>query len=292
MEVPEVLHELWPKLFAQKRERQIKIVASIGLGFVVLGVAGELCFEHWRAGYEGLLQNFDNILLVDAELRAAAAQQKANDAANEAGNLGVKVDKLPSFVAQKEREINGNIAQFQKYANGIQEQSSAAVDRLRTDTAALNKASEDAKNAAKQAESELAAAEAANAPRYLLPQQQTDFVNRMTAAGGLAAQILISPSTTPDTGPLASLLESLLKQAGWSVETMQTLGGWSKYVQVCVGKTPKPNVLAAATAIVLAMRQANIQAIINDSLGPIIPATGSGNQVQNPDMTILVGSKI
>lgn len=84
MEVPEVLHELWSRLFPKKSERLIKIVASIGLGFVVLGVAGELGFEHWRAAYEGLLQNFENILLVDAERHAASAQEDAGDAATSA----------------------------------------------------------------------------------------------------------------------------------------------------------------------------------------------------------------
>lgn len=80
MEVPEVLHELWPDLFAQKFDRLIKIVSSIGLLFVVLGVAGELSFEHWRSGYEELLQRFDNVLLADAELHAASAEQEAGDA--------------------------------------------------------------------------------------------------------------------------------------------------------------------------------------------------------------------
>jgi hypothetical protein len=84
MEVPEVLHELWPTLFALRFDRPIKIVSSIGLLFVVLGVAGELSFEHWRSGYEGLLQNFENILLVDAERHAASAQQEAGDAKDSA----------------------------------------------------------------------------------------------------------------------------------------------------------------------------------------------------------------
>jgi hypothetical protein len=292
MEVPEVLHELWPKLFAQKRERLIKIVASIGLGFVVLGVAGELCFEHGRAGYESLLQNFDNILLVDAERRTASAQKEAEDAAVEAGELGVKVDNLPSFVSKKERDITTELNRFQKFEMGVQNETATALDRLKTDTEALNKARDEAKIAAKEAEAQRAAMEAANAPRYLSPQQQTNLASGMKGFSGLAAQILVPPSTTPDAGPLASLLESLLKQAEWKVGTMQTSVGWSKYVQVCVGKTPKPNVTAAATAIVVAMRQANIQALIINDLGPSIPASGSGFQIANPDMTILVGSKM
>jgi hypothetical protein len=92
MEVPEVLHEVWPDLFAKKFDKPIKVVSSIGLLFVVLGIAGELSFEHWRSGYEGLLQNFENILLVDAERHAASAQQEAGDAkdsATKAANASV-----------------------------------------------------------------------------------------------------------------------------------------------------------------------------------------------------------
>lgn len=81
MEVPEVLHELWPTLFAKRFERAIKWVASIGLGLVVLGVAGELNFEHWRSAYEGLLEDFGNILLVDAERQATEATEQAGSAA-------------------------------------------------------------------------------------------------------------------------------------------------------------------------------------------------------------------
>jgi hypothetical protein len=84
MEVPEVLHELWPNLFAQRAARVIKIISSIGLFFVVLGVSGELVFEHWRSGYEELLQQFDNVLLVDAERHAALAQEEAGDARDSA----------------------------------------------------------------------------------------------------------------------------------------------------------------------------------------------------------------
>lgn len=291
MEVPEVIHELWPRLFAPRFERPIKIVASIGLGFVVLGVAGELCFEHWRAAYEGLVQGFDNILLVDAEGQAVAAQQRANDAATEAGNLGVKVDKLPSFIAQKENEVNRNVTQFRQYASSAQAQTADVLTRLKADTDALNKARDAATAAAEQAEHERAEAEAVIAPRYLTPTQQADFVVNMTSFQGLRANILITPSNTGDAGPLASLFESLLRQAHWTSATMQGFSGWSKYVLICVGKNPKANVESAAEAIVLQLRAANITAFVDTDLGPDIPASGSGGHLPNPDMTIIIGSK-
>jgi hypothetical protein len=85
MEVPEVLHELWPRLFAERFARPIKWVASIGLGFVVLGIAGELCFEHWRSGYEGLL--------VDAERQISSSELQAGDAKYSAEKAAVAADR-------------------------------------------------------------------------------------------------------------------------------------------------------------------------------------------------------
>jgi hypothetical protein len=282
--VPLSLCPLRRELVAERRERPIKIIASIGLGFVVLGVAGELCFEHWRAAYEGLLQNFDNTLFVEA-------QREADAAAAEAGELGVKVDTLPTFVSQKEQEVNGDIARFRKYADSVQGQTSDAVKRLETDRAALNKATDDAKAAARDAEAQRAAMAEANAPRYLSPQQQIDFVNQMKSFGNLAAQIVVPPSTTPDTGPLASLLESLLGQAGWKAKTMQPFGGWAKFVQVCPGPSPQPNVEGAAQAIVYALNQANVPSVINTACDPRGPEYGAGEPIKNADMLIVVGSK-
>ena len=283
MEGPEIVHEARSAMLQYRGRRSrsrsiapwITLIGALGWLLVAVGVAGEGYWEVQVSHDDEAITSFD-------EQKLGNAEESAADANKLAGELGVKVDELPSFVAQKEGELTGNIAQFRQYARLVQGQTNNDLERLKEDTAALNKARDDATAAAKQAEIELAAVQVANAPRYLLPQQQNDFVSSMKGFGGLTA----------DTGPLSSLLESLLKQAGWKVETMQTFSGWSKYVQVCIGKTPKPNVAAAATAIVLAMRQANIQAFINNDLGPDIPASGSGTNVQNPDMTILVGSKI
>jgi hypothetical protein len=258
---------------------------------IVVGVTGELAFEGAVNTRSEELESISDRLLGDAQVTAAEAQQKANEAAKQAGLLGVKVDNLPSFVTQKEGEINGELARFQKYEKGVQSETSFALERLRTDTQALNTARDEAKNSAKEAEAQRAAMAAANAPRYLLPQQQIDFVSQMKGFGKLNAQIVIPPSTTPDTGPLGSLLESLMKQATWNVATMQPLSGWAKFVQVCPGPTPKPNVAAAAVAIVLALRQANIQSFINNSCDPKAQQYGAGEQVPNADMVIFVGSK-
>jgi hypothetical protein len=287
-----VLIEVWATILEVRDERRaggkIKwhhILTFMGAIFVAAFVGLE-CVAEYKGGD------------IETQVRSnnAAAQleltNRANSAVADAVEITNKFGGLHSFVTAKEGELDNHFAAFKRYADDERQRTEAVIVELNADQQKLDKARNDAIAAANEAKEALAAVQAANAPRYLLPQQQTDFVSSMNGFSGLAAQILVPPSTTSDTGPLASLLESLLKQAGWKSGTMQTFGGWSKYVQVCIGKTPKPNVADAATAIVIAMRQANIQAFINNDLGPSIPASGSGTTVEKPDMTILVGSKI
>jgi hypothetical protein len=62
---------------------------------------------------------------------------------------------------------------------------------------------------------------------------------------------------------------------------------------VCIG--PKANakakVLLAAEAVVSTLREDGIQSFIDVTQGPSIAFGGSGMPLQDPDMTILVGSK-
>lgn len=275
-----------------ENERRLAIpIEYLGLLFVILGVIGEGICELGSSSAETALRAHDEQIMGDAQLAAAQAQQKANEAAKQAGLLGVKVDTLPNFVAQREGEINGELSQFKKYASELQNQTATALDRLKTDTAVLNKATEDAKIAAKQAESERAAMAEANAPRYLNGQQQVDFVNTLKAVGKFNVQLVQPPSTTPDAGPLASLLEALIKQANWDTSIMVPMGGWAKYVQVCPGSTPQPNVLSAAAAIVNSLNQAKIPTFLMQGCDPKARQYGAGDPIKNADMIIYVGSK-
>jgi hypothetical protein len=131
MELPEVLHELWPRLFAQRFERSIKIVASIGLGFVVLGVAGELTFEHWRSGYEGLLENFENILLVDAERHVALTQQEAGDAATSAKTAHDEADTVKTEADALKIELSGLEFQAEQLRNALGDSVFQGTDEVR-----------------------------------------------------------------------------------------------------------------------------------------------------------------
>ena len=40
-EAPEVLHEFFPAWYSAAATRQVKLIATLGLGLVILGVAGE-----------------------------------------------------------------------------------------------------------------------------------------------------------------------------------------------------------------------------------------------------------
>lgn len=161
MEGPEIVHEARNAWFQCRGRRArhrsiapwITLIGALGWLLVAVGVAGEGYWEVQVSHDDEAITSFDEQKLGDAEKSAADANKLA-------GELGVKVDELPSFVTQKEGEINGDIAQFQKYANRTQEQSSDALDRLKTDTAALNRARDDATAAAKLAEAERAAVEA------------------------------------------------------------------------------------------------------------------------------------
>jgi hypothetical protein len=284
LEVPEVLHEFWPSLFPATWSRTIKGVSSAGLLFVVLGVAGELTFDHWRSGYEGLLQTFENVLVADAEQHTAEAQQRANDAAREAGELGVKVEKLPSFVAQKETELNGDIARFQTYANRIQQESTDTTNRLQIATVALDKASEDAKNAAARAEIELAKIQAANAPRTLTGFQQTLIVSRLRPMGSQAVDIFLI-GDAPEIANLTNLLAATMSLAGWKPKyvgkaiSAPNIAG--VFVGVHLGSDAKT--IAAAEALMDSLNNAGIRTSpmpqFNDELPMAIMGTFDSSKV-------------
>jgi len=151
MEVPEVLHQLWPSLFDQRFERLIKMVSSIGLLFVVLGVSGELAFEHWRSGYEELLQEFDNVLLVDAETRAALAQQDAGDAKDSATDAATASVRATISAKAASRAASDAV----KLASGARKEA----DSFEQDIVSANKTAASAEQHLADAQREAAQAE-------------------------------------------------------------------------------------------------------------------------------------
>jgi hypothetical protein len=263
----------------------------VGGALIVLAVAGEFWAEMEGASLETRLRT-------DNALAQAILSDRSNTAIADVVLTIAKFGGLKNLVGTTERKIAGEVSDFQKRTAADIESAKQTIAGARDTIAELNrdrtdltKARDETEAAEKKAEAVVAAAAAANAPRSLLPKQQDDLVAKLKASPGLMANLLIPPSTTPDTGPLASLLEELLTKAGWKVGLMQTLGGWSKTVLVCTGKSPKLAVEKAATIIVLELRAAGIASFVDVDMGPQIPASGSGSSLPNPDMTIIIGSK-
>src|ERR1700685_3727841 len=75
---------------------------------VVLGVAGEMVTETGAFWYSLRLQAIE-------ELEIVGAQQTANESAVQAGKLGVTVDNLHAFVAQKEGEADTQFRALKTY---------------------------------------------------------------------------------------------------------------------------------------------------------------------------------
>ncbi len=278
-------------LFNREMQPLQRRILFVGAALVIVGCAGEFWFEKQAGDLEGQLQQASDVKVAALARDEAADNKIAKQAAQSAAALGVKVDTLPSFVASKEGQITGQITKFQSFAITEKARADAVSAELNRDRTDLVQARTEAQAAAKKAESELAVMNAANTPRGMTLNQQIDFAERMKAFSGLTANVFTPPSTTPDAGPLADLLGTLLTKANWKVGPFVPIGGWAKYVLVCVGKNPKTNVEAAAQTIVLALRSYGIQAFIDPDLGPDIPASGSGNLLSNPDMTIIIGAK-
>lgn len=267
--------------------------AVIGGVLVTIGVAGELLEEFNAAHVEIKLRDVNGRIDALLELEASTAARQAAIAARSAADLGVKVDKLPDFVAQKEAEITDDIASFQQYAKTVQAETGAATMRLHDDIAALDKARTDAQTAARQAETELAAMQAANAPRWMTAAQQNEFVARMKPFAGLVVNVWTLPTSSPDAAPLADLLGKLLKAAGWKVGSAMMLGGgYAKGFVICAGDTPKGNVAAAALSIVKTLRADGIAGGIDPKQAPDLKANSSGPLLPNPDLAIVIGSKL
>jgi len=110
LEGPEILHELFPKLFSfftwpsndrlQKFELWTKKVGMIGWVLVVLGIAAEGIFEVYDHRASGFLQTFDEILIADTQRqaaetyeRAAIAMREAEEAKKDAAKLQLEVLK-------------------------------------------------------------------------------------------------------------------------------------------------------------------------------------------------------
>jgi hypothetical protein len=142
LEGPELLHELWPKTFSVFAKRWVKKIGLIGWLLVVLGVGGEVIFGLLENKAQGLLQTFNEILLVDAQRQAGDAKTSAEGAA-EAAHLAQDSAKAANSVAGTAQQkadaanITSGKAQYEasavaKKAAELDRQLAATKAQLRT----------------------------------------------------------------------------------------------------------------------------------------------------------------
>ncbi|MGH9561761.1 MAG: hypothetical protein ACRD3S_09930 [Terracidiphilus sp.] len=143
--------------------------AVIGGILVTIGVAGELVeeFQGYRIGTSSRDANAKIVaLLTDeaktAERKIADDDKIATQAAQNAAQLGVTVQTLPTFVAKKEDEFNAQLA-------GRIKKSGTALDQARTD----------AQQSETKAEAALAAFRKEAGPRTLTSDQRSRFISAL-----------------------------------------------------------------------------------------------------------------
>ena len=208
LEVTEVLHELWDDMFPTKFVRPIKVISSIGLLLVVLGVAGELTFEHWRSRYEGQLQNFGNVLL-------ASAQQNAGDAKDSAVQAAIASDRAntsANAAGEKAERAESDLAEALNRAAAAEKEA----DTFAADIASAKKQAADADShladALKQAADATAELNRLKSPRTL--KSVPDFIEAMKAYRG-TEYTFASVYADSESIDLLKEVDKDLQAAGW-----------------------------------------------------------------------------
>lgn len=149
IEAPEVIHEVWPTLFAERFDRAIKVASSVGLLLVVLGVSGELTFEHWRSAYQEQLQFLDDTFLTEAQQRAATAEldagdaersaEDAADASNKAIGNAAKASQLATDARQEADGFEKDIVNAKSTAASAESHLADALQRAANAEAELQR---------------------------------------------------------------------------------------------------------------------------------------------------------
>jgi hypothetical protein len=237
---------------------------------------------------------------------------KAQQAAKLAGQLGAKVDELPSFVAQKEKEVNEQIDLFKRSASEQKKQTDAVIAELNSDREKLDKSRTEAITAAEATKNDLADMEAvlvrerqlqqqmiaAMAPRSFSPAQQAALVNRLSHFPNTTAAIWRAQTTSPDTVPFSFELVALLNKAHWQargVSVWNNAAAVGVIIEVRKGATPAAT--DAANTLVDELRRDSFPSAIGQSFADELSALGSNGIAENfpngppPDLLIFVGTK-
>jgi len=270
-EPPEVQHRGWRILVAG-------LAAETTLGFILFGV--------------------DSAIAARQRAQLSEAQVTAANAVREAGQLGVKIETLPKFVEQREREIDGEISGFKTYAQRIQSETSAATAKLQEGEAALAKqvdaaasSSAASQKVASELKSELAEESQLRAKitAALAPWQISDaqLERIVVALRGFAGQKWEATAywQMKSSMDLANRIYAALGKAQWvyvKPERGSVLFGGIEGVLVYSHPEASSQTRAAAAALVKALNAAGIEAVAHDKDAP-----------GHPDelITLNVGSK-
>lgn len=243
MEGPEVLHELWPRLFAwftwtskdrlRRFERAVKKIGLVGWLLVVIGVAGEGVFELLQNRAEGQLQSFNAILLKDARLTASAAGQSANDAADASTRAGDESDKAAKKATLADERAGSAVAKIGQLDRRLM----AADAQLRTTEDSLKAAQSDLQDIEQRRQAlqnifiRLAVC---TAPRVI---KLYDFSNGQTTVDPLRAyagsQALIEfQEYDAESKRAAENIKAALEEAKWSVTMLSPQEGIADGVEI------------------------------------------------------------
>ena len=188
---------------------------------VLLGVAGEMLMETGAFWYSEKLQNIQSAAI-------ATAQNQANDAARDAGHLGVTVDGLHSFVTTKQAEAEQRLTELKGVVGDNAVREDRLVAEFNADKERFDKAKSDALASAaeaKKAQLEMATALASEreagrklqellAPRELREAGAATLISKLKVFVGqqYAASV---PANDPEARSLWNTLDKVLSKAGW-----------------------------------------------------------------------------
>jgi len=212
LEGPEVIHETVNILRSPCRRKEpsawIRWMALVGWLLVVVGVAGEGIFEVLVSHTEGLLQNFNEIVLIDTQHESAQAEERAGEATalakgfeSQIADANVRVKTAEAIVASANAASREAVLKVARAEARIAE-ANARTEELRKENLILEQLIQ---------------------PRSLSIQQQKDIGNALLRFNGGVARI---DWKDPESYHLALQIEAALKCGGISV-TVTIPGGSS-----------------------------------------------------------------
>jgi len=227
LEGPELLHEMWPRLFApftkgsvtriRKFKRFIKKIGFGGWLLVVVGIVGEGIFEALQNRAEGQLQTFNDILLADAQRQSSVANERANGAYERAAETEREASQENERAAGTEKqasEENARAAEALKAA----EVARKTAEGFALQIAQANKEAKDADARAAEAnetaERERLARlqlEARLADRVITPDQQRRITEAFAPMRGQTVDIVILGDSREINTVVDAILGSIQK---------------------------------------------------------------------------------